>query len=186
MIKPNSLVVISSPSGAGKSSICRLILQRDQNIVSSISATTRPKRPKEVDGKDYFFVSKAEFRNMIKNDEFAEYAEVFGNLYGTPKSFISEQISKNKKILFDIDWQGARSLFKIYDKRSITSIFILPPSMAELRQRLQNRRQDSAEVIEDRMKMAQREISHQDEYDHIITNDNLETAVKEIMQIFDS
>jgi guanylate kinase len=182
MIKSNSLIIISSPSGAGKTSICKLLLQENKNLIASISATTRPRRPKEIEGQDYFFISQEVFQKMVENNEFAENAEIFRNLYGTPKKFISDQISNNKKILFDIDWQGARSLFKLYGKKNITSIFILPPSMEELRRRLQNRRQDSVEVIENRMKMAQREMSHQDEYDHIIINESLEKAVKEIRE----
>jgi guanylate kinase len=178
-----NLIIVSSPSGAGKSSICNLLLQKKQNFISSVSATTRPKRPKEIEGQDYFFISLEKFQQMVNNKKFAEHAKIFDNFYGTPKKFISDQINANKKILFDIDWQGARSLFKLYGKENITSIFILPPSMEELRRRLQNRRQDSAEVIENRMKMAEREMSHRDEYDHIVINDDLKKAVSDIMNI---
>jgi len=181
--RKKSLIIISSPSGAGKSSICQLLLQKNKNLIASISATTRIKRPKEIDGKDYFFISQEKFKEMIKNNEFAEYAKVFDNLYGTPKEFISEQIAKNKKIIFDIDWQGARSLFKIYGKENIISIFILPPSTEELRRRLQNRRQDSKDIIESRMSMASQEISHKDEYEYVVINKDLKLAVEEIINI---
>ena len=125
------LIIISSPSGAGKSTLCQMITQNDPSIKLSISATTRAKREQEIEGKHYFFVSKEEFDKMSKNNEFLESAEVFGNHYGTPIKMVQDQLNKGLEVLFDIDWQGARQIKQRFDKDSVISIFILPPSISE-------------------------------------------------------
>ena len=175
-------LVLSSPSGAGKTTISRKVLESDDDLVMSISCTTRAPRPGEVDGKDYYFVTKDKFREMENNNEFLEHAEVFGNFYGTPKSFVDGQLAQGKDVIFDIDWQGTQQLRdKMPDK--LVSIFVLPPSMAELENRLRTRAQDDDEVVRKRMKKASREISHWDEYDYVIINRNLDQALDDSKRI---
>lgn len=165
------MVVISSPSGAGKTTITRMLLEKDKNLVLSVSATTRPKRPQETDGTDYYFVSKEKFLEMREKGEFLESAEVFGNFYGTPREYVFKNINGGKDVLFDIDWQGARALS--HEKgAALASIFILPPSISELENRLRSRAQDSEETVRKRMAMAMGEISHWNEYDYIVVNDS--------------
>lgn len=180
------LIIISSPSGAGKSTLCRMIIQNDPLIKLSISATTRPQRPQEIHGQHYFFTSKDEFLEMHKNSEFLESAEVFENHYGTPKKTVIDEMQKGNCVLFDIDWQGARQVKKEFDKNSVISIFILPPSLQELERRLHSRAQDAKEVVDARMKKAQAEISHYDEYDYILVNDDLNHTYQRIRAIIEA
>ncbi len=174
--------VLSSPSGAGKTTISRKMLEIDEHLTMSVSYTTREPRPGEVDGTDYFFISKDKFREMINADEFVEHAEVFGNFYGTPRAFVEENLSAEKDVIFDIDWQGTRQLSKTMPD-DVVSVFILPPSMAELEKRLNSRAQDSAEVVAKRMKKASREISHWNEYDYVLINQDLEPTMKSVNRI---
>lgn len=180
------LIIISSPSGAGKSTLCRMIIQNDPLIKLSISATTRPQRPQEIHGQHYFFTSKDEFLEMHKNSEFLESAEVFENHYGTPKKTVIDEMKKGNCVLFDIDWQGARQVKNEFDRSSVISIFILPPSLQELERRLHSRAQDSKEVVDARMKKAQAEISHYDEYDYILVNDDLNHTYQRIRAIIEA
>ncbi len=180
------LIIISSPSGAGKSTLCQMITQNDPSIKLSISATTRAKREQEIEGKHYFFVSKEEFDKMSKNNEFLESAEVFGNHYGTPIKMVQDQLNKGLEVLFDIDWQGARQIKQRFDKDSVISIFILPPSISELKRRLTKRAQDSEEDVINRMKKSYNEISHFDEYDLVIINDDLNNTYQKIFSIIEA
>ena len=181
------LIIISSPSGAGKSTLCRKIIEQDHKIKLSISATTRQKRPAEIDGKDYFFISKKKFNSMVKNAEFIERACVFGNFYGTPKKMVEDELSDSNDVLFDIDWQGAEQLIKNYGKKNILTIFILPPSIEVLYQRLKSRAQDSEQIILQRMEMAKNEMVHCDnKYDYILINDDLKTTYNKIKIIIES
>lgn len=176
------LIIISSPSGAGKTSITHELLGKNKNFVLSISATTRSKRLTEIDGRDYFFYDVSEFKQRIKNDEFLEYAKVYDNFYGTPKDFVRENIKQNKNVVFDIDWQGAR-LLKQDNEFSIISFFVLPPSLKALQQRLISRGLDSEEIIASRMKRANTEISHYKEYDHVLINEDFHIATQEILDV---
>ena len=162
------MFVLSSPSGAGKTTISNRLLELEPTLAPSISVTTRPTRPGEVDGRDYVFVSLTQFQGMVDRDELLESAEVFGHSYGTPKQKVLDTLAAGKDIIFDIDWQGARSIKEKFDKNSIISIFILPPSMQELERRLRARASDPEEVVQDRMKKACDEISHFEEYDFIL------------------
>ena len=180
------LIIISSPSGAGKSTLCRMVVQNDPLIKLSISVTTRAQRPQEVHGQHYYFVTKDEFQTMVKKDEFLEKADVFGNNYGTPKKLIDDELKNGNCVLFDIDWQGARQIKERYDAGSVVSIFILPPSLKELERRLRGRAQDPEEVVQGRMKKAQDEISHFEEYDFILINDDLKTTYNKIRSIIES
>lgn len=177
--------VLSSPSGAGKTTISRKMMEIDSELAMSTSYTTRPPRPAEENGKDYFFIEKETFKDMISNNEFIEYAEVFGHFYGTPRKFVEQSLEQGKDVLFDIDWQGTQQLAeKIPD--DLVSVFILPPSMSELEKRLKQRAQDSDDVVQKRMKKASREISHWDEYDYVIINNSLEEATKEVRKILEA
>ena len=180
------LIIISSPSGAGKSTLCQMITQNDPSIKLSISATTRAKREQEIEGKHYFFVSKEEFDRLSKNNEFLESAEVFGNHYGTPIKMVQDQLNKGLEVLFDIDWQGARQIKQRFDKDSVISIFILPPSISELKRRLTTRAQDSEEDVINRMKKSYNEISHFDEYDLVIINDDLNNTYQKIFSVIEA
>nr|WP_210256116.1 guanylate kinase [Nordella sp. HKS 07] len=173
---------MSSPSGAGKTTLSRALLAADQNIRMSVSVTTRPPRPGERDGKDYFFISKERFFEMRDNDEMLEWAEVFGNLYGTPRKAVEEALSQGRDVLFDIDWQGTQQLEQAMGD-DLVRIFILPPSTDELRDRLIKRAQDSASVVAKRMAEASREMSHWAEYDYVIVNDDVAGASVEITAI---
>lgn len=176
------MLVLSSPSGAGKTSIVNRLLEGDKNVNVSISMTTRPQRPGEQEGKDYFFVSKETFKFMLKNDDFLEHAEVFGNYYGTPKQYVYDTLAQGKDILFDIDWQGTQQLAQLA-RVDLVSIFILPPSLQELEKRLQKRAQDAQEVIYNRMKEASNEVSHWAEYDYVIVNEDLDKSVQYVHAI---
>ena len=179
------LIVVSSPSGAGKTSVCSKILENNNNIQISISATTRKPRKNEVDGIDYNFISRDDFKNKIKNNEFLEYAEVFDNFYGSLIKDV-EKITKSKKdVLFDIDWQGTQQLY--HSKPSnLVSIFILPPSKDEIENRLRKRKVESGDnesIINQRMSKFKDELSHWAEYDYVVINDNLENCVEKILNI---
>jgi len=176
------MLVLSSPSGAGKTSICKKILETEKNLVMSISYTTRPKRKSEQDGKDYFFVKKKKFDELQEKNFFVESALVFDHFYGTPKNFIENNIRKGKDILFDIDWQGAQKLVD-YSKNDVVSIFVLPPSNKILLERLKKRNEDSDEIVKKRMSKAKSEISHWIEYDYIIINHDISKSADEIKSI---
>jgi len=166
------LFVLSSPSGAGKSTIARMLREDQPDLVVSVSYTTRPIRPGEIDGVDYHFVDLETFRAMVANHEFLEWAHVFGHRYGTPKAQVWNVLEQGRDILFDIDWQGAQQLHQLAGG-DIVRVFILPPSMTELRTRLERRATDSPEVIEARMDRAANEVSHWDGYDYVLVNDDV-------------
>ncbi len=176
------MFVLSSPSGAGKSTLSRMLLAHDPAIRMSVSATTRPMRPGEEDGRDYHFVSKDQFERMVAEDLFLEWAEVFGNMYGTPRAHIDEGLAWGEDFLFDIDWQGTQQLYQRAGP-DVVRVFLLPPSIAELQQRLTNRATDSAEVIAARMARAKAEISHWDGYDYVLVNDDIDRCFTQITQI---
>jgi guanylate kinase len=183
MLKSPLLIIISSPSGAGKSTLCRMLIEKNSNIKLSVSATTRESRQSEIDGQHYFFISKEKFQEMVDSNKFLEHANVFENQYGTPRQEVENQLQKNNSVLFDIDWQGARQILKKFDKPKTISFFILPPSMKELYSRLKTRAEDSEEVVLRRMQKAQDEMSHFDEYDHVLINDNLDETYKQIVDL---
>ena len=174
------LLVLSSPSGAGKSTLTRRLLADDPAFSMSVSATTRPPRKGETHGKHYFFVSHDDFAGMIERGDLLEHAEVFGNRYGTPRDPVEQAIGQGRDVLFDVDWQGAQQLRLSPLGRSVVSIFLLPPSIAELEQRLHSRAQDSAEVIKGRMSKAKSEIDHWAEYDYVLINDDLDRCYAQI------
>jgi len=179
------IIIISSPSGAGKTTICRMIVDSDPSIKLSISATTRKKRPHEISGQDYFFVGHEEFLMMKNSQEFLEDALVFDNLYGSPRKTVEDEIRKGNCVLFDIDWQGARQIKEKLPKEMVISIFILPPSLQELERRLRARAQDSEEIVAQRMHKALEEISHYNEYDFVLINDDLKNSLKNIRSIIE-
>ncbi|MDX5406200.1 MAG: guanylate kinase [Chromatiaceae bacterium] len=176
-----NLFIVSAPSGAGKSSLIQALLKRHSDMQVSVSHTTRASRPGEQDGVHYHFISVAEFKALIAKDEFFEWAEVFGNYYGTSKSTIRDSLSRGIDVFLDIDWQGARQIKA--QESSAKGIFILPPSLAELEQRLNKRGQDSSEVIAKRMAQAHSEMSHANEYEYLIINDNFDSALNEFERI---
>lgn len=176
---------MSSPSGAGKTTLSRGLLETDAEIVMSVSATTRAPRPGEVDGKDYYFASVEEFGLMVNRREFLEHAKVFDNYYGTPKAPVEEALASGQDVLFDIDWQGTQQL-KQNAGADVVSIFILPPSTQELERRLHSRAQDSAEVVASRMSKAADEMSHWAEYDYIIVNQDIAQSSAQIRAILDA
>ena len=173
---------MSSPSGAGKTTLSRKLIEADGNIAMSISVTTRKPRPGEVDGKDYYFISEQKFKAMIAAQELLEWANVFGNLYGTPKAPVEEALAKGRDVLFDIDWQGTQQLAQAMED-DLVRLFILPPDADSLRTRLIGRNQDAASVIAKRMAEAGREISHWPEYDYVVVNENVDAAHKEVVAI---
>tara|TARA_B100000029_G_scaffold228089_1_gene225852 strand:- start:103 stop:687 length:585 start_codon:yes stop_codon:yes gene_type:complete len=179
------IIIISSPSGAGKTSICKKLLSLDSNIKLSISVTTRTARDNEIDGKDYYFVSSDEFRNMVNNNQLLEHAKVFDHYYGSLRKNIDEHITNGNDVLFDIDWQGAQQITNSDYSRIIT-IFIMPPSKESIEQRLLKRQKDSGdniETVKKRMQKYETEVSHRDEYKYVIINDNLEKCANEIIKI---
>jgi guanylate kinase len=175
------MLILSSPSGAGKTTLSRKLLEREKDnaLTMSISVTTRKPRPGEQDGKDYFFVSHEKFLNMAAADEFLEHAQVFENHYGTPAAFVRNHVENGTDVLFDIDWQGTRQL-AAKARADVVSIFILPPSIAELERRLKARAQDSDEVVKKRMEKALNEISHWGEYDYVLINQDLDETLEKI------
>ncbi|MEO1730374.1 MAG: guanylate kinase [Pseudomonadota bacterium] len=179
------LFILSSPSGAGKTSLSHKLLEDDGEIRLSISATTRPPRPGEVDGEHYHFVSDAQFDRMVEEDDFYEWAHVFKHRYGTPKGAIREGLKNGQDYLFDIDWQGTQQL-KQKDDQDVVTVFVLPPSLPELRRRLETRAQDSAEVIDDRMQRARAEISHWAEYKYVVINDDMDECFGKIKEILEA
>jgi guanylate kinase len=176
------LFVLSSPSGAGKTTISRMLLAADPEIKLSVSVTTRPMRPGERDGVDYYFVSDAEFQRMVDEDDLYEWAHVFGHRYGTPKGRIRASLKEGQDFLFDIDWQGTQQLYQ-KDQQDVVRVFILPPSLGELRRRLESRAQDSAEVIDSRMERARHEISHWDAYDYVVINTDVDACFEKVREI---
>jgi len=176
------LVVLSSPSGAGKSTISRMLMNSDAEVTMSVSATTRPKRPGETDDVDYHFVDDAEFQRMISAGDFVEWAPVFGHRYGTPKNPVKAALREGRDILFDIDWQGTQQLQAAMGEDLVT-IFILPPSMAELERRLRARGTDTEQVIQDRMARAAGEISHWPEYEYVLVNRDMEECLGQVRAI---
>ena len=178
------MLVLSSPSGAGKTTISRALLERDDNLTMSVSATTRPMRPGEVDGEDYFFVDKIKFNKMITDGELLEHANVFGNFYGTPRKPVEDALADGKDILFDIDWQGTQQLAANDSTRDdLVSVFILPPNTAELENRLRIRAQDPEDVVQKRMSKAVDEMSHYREYGYVIVNDEIDASVRQVKTI---
>lgn len=175
------MLVLSSPSGAGKTTLSRMLLESEAHISMSVSVTTRKPRPNEVEGKDYFFVSPERFEAMAAAGEFLESATVFGNCYGTPKKAVLDCLVAGHDVLFDIDWQGTQQLRQLAG--DLASIFILPPSHEELDRRLRKRASDSEEVMKERMSQAAAEISHWAEYDYVVVNDDVETASRTIRAI---
>jgi len=176
------MFVLSSPSGAGKTTLSRLLIDRVKGLKMSVSATTRPKRPGEEDGRDYYFVDPARFEAMVQNDELLEWANVFGNRYGTPRAPVEAALASGQDVLFDIDWQGTQQL-REKAERDVVSVFILPPSAADLEKRLHTRAQDSDEVIRKRMSRAGDEVSHFAEYDYIVINHDLDEAFAEVLSV---
>ena len=181
---PGKLFILSAPSGTGKTSLTKSLLRKNINLWLSISYTSRLMRPSEVEGHDYFFVERKIFEQMLGNEEFIESAEIYGNLYGTSQKWINEAINSGKDILLEIDGQGARQVRKIFS--DVVSIFILPPSLEVLEDRLKNRNQDSKEVIAKRMAAAKEEISHVSEYDYVIINDNIDIALRDLVSVVQS
>ena len=176
------LFVLSSPSGAGKTSLSRKLLERNKNLFLSISYTTRPPRPGEINESDYYFIDDGKFNEMLKRDEFLESAKVFDHYYGTPKSPIIAAIESGKDVLFDIDWQGTQQLMNSLQD-DLVKVFVLPPSAKELEKRLLKRNQDTNKTVKDRMSKASNEISHYAEYDYIIVNEDFEDSLVNIESI---
>lgn len=176
------MFVLSSPSGAGKSTLARALLESDPDISMSVSATTRPMRAGEIEGRDYYFVDPARFDAMVSEGAFLEWAKVFDNRYGTPRAPVEAALSAGQDVLFDIDWQGTQQL-REKARQDVVSVFILPPSAADLEKRLHTRAQDSDEVIRGRMSRASHEMSHWAEYDYIVINRNVDDAFAEVQSI---
>ncbi len=181
-LRKGMMVVLSSPSGAGKTTLCKKIIELDKKIKMSISVTTRPKRKSENEGVDYFFKSKKDFIDLQNKNFFIETARVFNYFYGTPKKYVEKELLNGKDILFDIDWQGTQKLAD-YSRSDLVSIFILPPSTKILKQRLKKRAEDSNEIVRNRMKKAKSEISHWIEYDYVLINDNIEECTRKLLEI---
>ena len=177
------LIILSSPSGAGKSTLARRLMDWDPTLSFSVSATTRAPRPGEQDGREYFFRSREEFDAMVAQGEMLEHAEVFGRLYGSPRAPVEAAISQGRDVLFDVDWQGGQQIRGSALKDALVSIFLLPPSIAELEQRLRSRAQDSDAVIAGRMAKSRDEISHWAEYDYVLVNDDLDACEAQLRTI---
>lgn len=176
------MFILSSPSGAGKTTISRMLLTADERLRLSVSATTRTPRPGEIEGVHYHFIDDAAFDRMVEEDEFYEWAHVFGHRYGTPKAHIRSGLKEGQDFLFDIDWQGTQQLYQ-KDQQDVVRVFILPPSLTELRRRLETRAQDSEEVIDSRMTRARAEISHWDAYDYVVINEDVDACFAKVREI---
>jgi guanylate kinase len=185
IMRRGMMVVLSSPSGAGKTTLARRLLEADKKVEMSVSVTTRPRRSSEIDGRDYYFVTEEEYRRMVKRGELLEHARVFDNWYGTPREPVEAALAKGRDVLFDIDWQGAKQLHKAA-KEDLVRIFVLPPSLEELEKRLMRRAEDPANVVAERMAKAVGEMSHWREYDYIIVNDDIENAFRGLLSIIDA
>ena len=186
MSEKGVLVILSSPSGAGKTSIARALVEENKNFSFSVSATTRKSRPGEVNGREYHFLTVNEFEERIDNRQFLEHAKVFGNLYGTPLQPVLECINSGKDLIFDVDWQGGKQIRDSSLSKFVISIFILPPSIKALQERLMKRAQDSSDTVKDRMKKSIGEIMHWKEYDYVIVNSNFEQTLHEVKSIITS
>ena len=177
------LVILSSPSGAGKTSIARALVEGNENFLFSVSATTRKSRPGEVNGREYHFLTVDEFRQKINDGQFLEHAKVFGNLYGTPLQAVRDSISQGKDLIFDVDWQGGKQIRTSSLSKFVISIFILPPSIKDLHERLMKRAQDSSDIVKDRMRKSIDEIMHWKEYDYVIVNRDFDKTLNEVKSI---
>jgi guanylate kinase len=177
------LLILSSPSGAGKSTLARRLMEWDPALRFSVSATTRAPRPGEVDGREYYFKARADFEAMVAAGEMLEHAEVFGNFYGSPRGPVEAAMTEGRDTLFDIDWQGGQQIRNSSLGRDVVSVFVLPPSIAELERRLRGRAQDSDDVIAGRMAKSQSEISHWAEYDYVIVNNDIDMAFNDLLTI---
>lgn len=184
MNSQGTLYVIAAPSGGGKTRLVRALLERDSGINVSISCTTRPPRPNDQEGVDYFFKTEAAFQAMVDDNAFLEHAEVFGYRYGTSHEWVIEQLEKGVDIILEIDWQGARQVKQLFPQ--VLTVFIVPPSLAILQQRLQGRNEDSADVIARRMSKAQSEMAHYYEFDYLLVNDDFEVLVEQAQHIIQS
>jgi len=176
------MFILSSPSGAGKTTISQMLLEADEEIKLSVSVTTRPPRPGEIDGVHYHFCDAEEFDRLVEEDDFYEWAYVFGHRYGTPKGRIRAALKEGQDFLFDIDWQGTQQLYQ-KDQQDVVRVFILPPSIAELRRRLEGRATDDGQVIDARMERARAEISHWDAYDYVVINEDVEGCFAKVREI---
>lgn len=183
MLRSGLLIIISSPSGAGKSTLARRLMEWDESLRFSVSATTRPPRPGEVDGQHYHFTDRAAFQAMVAEGRMLEHAEVFGNLYGSPAAPVEAAIAEGRDTIFDVDWQGGQQIRASHLGPQVVSIFILPPSLRELERRLRARGQDSDEVIAGRMRKSHDEISHWAEYDYVLVNDDLDATEADLRAI---
>ena len=183
--KKGMMFVLSSPSGVGKTTLTKKIAEKNKNFVISISYTTRKPRPTEVNGKDYHFISKQEFKNLVKGNNFFEYANIFDNYYGTYKKTVLGFLAEGKDVLFDIDWQGTQQLKK-NSNLSVVTIFILPPNIEALKERLLNRHKGQEEIIKKRMNKFNEEVSHWNEYNYVVVNDDLTQCYDRILNIIDS
>ena len=179
------MIVISSPSGAGKTTLVKLLAERNENFEISISNTTRTPRKNEIDGKDYYFINKEKFNDLINTKSFYEYAKVFNNLYGTLKDPVIKNLSQGKDVLFDIDWQGTEKIKKLELKNKLISIFILPPNIEILRDRLSNRDMKDKLILKRRMSQFKDDVLHWKEYDYVVINNDLEKCYQAIMSIID-
>ncbi|KJV56099.1 guanylate kinase [Orientia chuto str. Dubai] len=181
--KPAIVLIISSPSGAGKSSLAQAIIRSNSNIKFSVSMTTREKRNNEIDGKDYIFVTKEQFEKSINDNIFLEFVKIFNHYYGIPKSEVLKDLNQGQSIIFDINWQGARTIRKVLQSYAVISVYILPPSIQELENRLKKRNKDSLESIYHRLEQAKEDIQHYNEYDYVIVNDNFDQALIALQSI---
>jgi len=180
--KKGMMFVLSSPSGAGKTTLTKKIAEHNKNFIISISYTTRKPRPKEINNQDYHFITTEEFNSLVKENKFFEYANIFDNYYGTHKETVLKFLSKGRDVLFDIDWQGTQQLKKI-DNLSIVTIFILPPNIQVLKERLMKRHSEQGELIKERMNKFNEEVSHWDEYNYVVVNDDLNKFYDKLLNI---